>query len=430
MRKLLWGFAVVLSASIIIIACQKEASSPRDAKSKFDDKAAKEWYYGTFKKSSEWESSNLKGKKLPDWKHPIIGKIGSFEVVEFPLNKAIKAYPIEKNNPMTLSDKKRLSEGSLSRILFIKTDDNKIIVREIDYIPDWSYLEINQFDISKVSVTNYKNNFTGMLMIKRWDGLVINSVIFDAGIAIKIATKAKTGYISDVGSQKNNSVEEIICTDYEFCVWQMDCQLIIWADEITEVCGEWYNTGNCWLEPYCEWVGTPCEMYGIECEEGEDDPPTGCTQQTADNTVNSASVTSLNIKEGIETISQSPTSITRKYKWKFYRVVPGIGSGITFSSQETGVQEKGGDGWWRWTSFDHSGETQSGGALFWDAVVNSLTATPSIINIEPGGPVNVTISIGGMQLDYVIKITYTCGVFLGASYPNGTSSNSWYTYEQ
>jgi hypothetical protein len=115
---------------------------------------------------------------------------------------------------------------------------------------------------------------------------------------------------------------------------------------------------------------------------------------------------------------------------EFAQVLTGFGTGITFYSLESGVQEKGTDGWWRWTSFVHNSESQSGGALSFEAEVKSLTTVPTISNIEIGGPVNVTVSLAGMQLNWGLKVSYSCGLFTGSQYPNGRSANSWYTHEQ
>src|SRR5688572_17232388 len=83
--------SLILSAVILtftIIACQKNTSS--DAlDTVFDSADAKEWYYGTFKKSQEWLNYNAKenGVKSPDWNHGTYQKTGNLEIVEFPLIK-------------------------------------------------------------------------------------------------------------------------------------------------------------------------------------------------------------------------------------------------------------------------------------------------------------------------------------------------------
>ena len=169
MRKLLWGLALALTASIVILACQKEVSSPENPDTAFNDKAAKDWYYGTFKKSAEWNASNEKGKKLPDWKHPFITKVGSNYVVEFPLNENTSSYSISStgnNERLSPSQIKKVADASISRIAFIKMPDGKIIVREIDYIPEWKYLERKSFDISSVSILNSTNDFSGRIIVK------------------------------------------------------------------------------------------------------------------------------------------------------------------------------------------------------------------------------------------------------------------------
>lgn len=85
-RSLLAFTALALSLLLIFIACRKN-DLPAKASDKFDVAAAKEWYYGTFKKSAAYSvhTINDKGKKLPSWSRGKYKKIGDLEIVEFPL---------------------------------------------------------------------------------------------------------------------------------------------------------------------------------------------------------------------------------------------------------------------------------------------------------------------------------------------------------
>jgi len=145
--------AFLLLAILIgtIVACKKGFDEPKDEIlriDKFNPAAVKEWWYGTFVKSAEWTSyySGQKNNKLvnskvrdksPDWNHGTYRKVGNMEIVEFPLIKGVASLLLPLNSKLTASNRKRIAEASLTRIAFIKKGDGNIIVREIDYIPDW-----------------------------------------------------------------------------------------------------------------------------------------------------------------------------------------------------------------------------------------------------------------------------------------------------
>ena len=105
-------------AGVLIVSCQRTNDAIKA--NEFSVEAAKEWYYSTFKKTPEWASSILKAKKLPDWKRGLYKKIGKMEIVEFPLVTAKKTVMIPSNENLTIADKKRITEASLSKISFIR----------------------------------------------------------------------------------------------------------------------------------------------------------------------------------------------------------------------------------------------------------------------------------------------------------------------
>lgn len=140
------------------------------------------WHIQEIARMGQFKS---KGKKLPDWKHPIFGKIGEYDVIEFPLQEAIKNISLASNNSLSESDKNRVADASLSRILFIKKK-NEILVREIDYIPEWNYLQTNAFDLSGISVLSPMNEFTGHLVVQKWNGAFVARGLFEGGRLIKV----------------------------------------------------------------------------------------------------------------------------------------------------------------------------------------------------------------------------------------------------
>src|SRR5688572_26599884 len=142
--------SLILSAVIMaftIIACQKNQHSEA-IDTVFDSADAKEWYYGTFKKSQEWSNYNAKenGIKSPDWKHSTSQKIGNLEIVEFPLIKVKTKLLMSSATAPNVA--KRVAESALTRIAFIK-ENNQIRVREIDYVPSPEYAASRNYDISR-----------------------------------------------------------------------------------------------------------------------------------------------------------------------------------------------------------------------------------------------------------------------------------------
>jgi hypothetical protein len=237
---------------------------------------AKEWYYGTFKNSAEWSRSSLKGKKLPDWKHGSYRRAGNLEILEFPLVSSVKSFLIPSSELAT-SDKKRLAEASVTRVSFIKTKSGKIFLRELDYIPEWGYLNKQNFDMSKASLAP-EARFTGKVTVKNWDGTLVSSQDLVSGVIVR-----RGKGVRKVVTGSHDQPAAANCVTMQYCVWQLDCTITIYGDNmIVTECGEWFNTGDCWIETICETNG--CEaLTEEECNcitfGGCDGEGEGCTQE-------------------------------------------------------------------------------------------------------------------------------------------------------
>ncbi len=346
------------------------------------------WHIQEIARMGQFKS---KGKKLPDWKHPIFGKIGEYDVIEFPLQEAIKNISLASNNSLSESDKNRVADASLSRILFIKKK-NEILVREIDYIPEWNYLQTNAFDLSGISVLSPMNEFTGHLVVQKWNGAFVARGLFEGGRLIKVGKL-------DIGNPYHRGTEEE-CTTVEFCIWQMDCEILIEGDQIVgEICGPWYNTGDCWSEILCEETD-PCILYGIGCDEnGNPDPGEDCSnaQEALNAIVASGNPTSQN--EEIAVVSAGTETQTVSYKWRFFQIGSAI-STVNFSSKETGVHVKNVFNTWIWQSLTHNTVIKTGTSILWTAECNSVDPEPLIL-----GPF-----VAKMRLEYTISVNYICDI--------------------
>ncbi len=261
----------IASLAFVIIACQKSADVP--GSSEFDVAAAKEWYYGVFKKSAAYNEYNrgTGGKKLPAWSKGIYKKIGGLEIVEFPLAKEKKSVLLDGENGLSAADNLRIAEASLSRIVIIKTPGNRIVIREIDYIPEWNYLKMKNFDISHNSMTAMDKNYSGKLIVKKWNGEELSRKIIAGG---KTVSKGR------IQRAMPNNARSLDCATYLVTEYQMHCIWVTYGDEpATEEC-DWIPTGVTWYEEICDddpscGIGMSseecaCQMYELGCEGGGD----------------------------------------------------------------------------------------------------------------------------------------------------------------
>jgi len=363
---------------LIVIGCKKIVSNENtfdaDSGKEFNTVFVKEWYYGTFKKSAEWESSPLKGKKLPDWKNGIYHKVGNMEIVEFPLGKAITKIGISSSIALSSSQKERLANAALTRVLFIKNSKGDISIREIDYIPDWQYLQNKQFDISKVSYGKELDDFTGKMVVKNWAGTILSLRLLRKGQI------THTGKIKDkLPSETNNTNNIEGCTTWEICEYERHCEYTMIGDQMEIVCGEWAPTGLCWTEEYCN--GDPCGnmteeqcacmVYG-NCESQQENCEEA--QVTLNEMVNAVSTSNELIS--ITTESETPEIRVKVYQWK---ILTSMGGWYIFSFDK-GTHQKVNNNTnpWQWNTFTHESITMVGTVLGGTIEPSLLSATSTV----------------------------------------------------
>ncbi len=426
-------------ALLFLASCQKGTDTKVPAPgTTFSANDAKEWYYGSFKKSGEWQQSPLKGKKLPDWNSARYKKIGEQEIIEFDLSANTTKFKLFTRGDISAADKKRIANAAVSRVLFIKAKSGKILVREIQFIPDMDYAQKKGFDIAENEIGKIQPDFSGIIVSKKWDGTEVARNMLKNG-KVKLSMYKTLNHAGSL-------TESCPIGSTEVTEYARDCESHLYGDGLfTYECGEWYPTGNVFCfgdeevggEPNCtENPNSPecsCALTG-GCEDPGGDEPPPCSEESADNTLADITTTSTNIKEDIETISETPETITRRYKWKFAGTYNGLGAGYNFYSTEIGIQNKGADQWWRFSSITHEGvsNTTSGQNFLWSAELDqnsTITSTPQITTFSTGGATNTVISIAAMKLDYVIRTKYCCGEIIRDRLDPGTSQNSWYTHE-
>lgn len=415
----LFSFSVVATFIIGFNSCKKVASEEllsQELNTSFNAATAKEWYYGIFKKSSEWKSyyinTNSKiasaGKtgsassvpKLPDWGHPSYRKAGNLEIVEFPLVKSYKDVSVPSAG-LSASDQKRIAEASLTRIVFIK-DGDKIDVREVDYIPEMESLRKMNFDLSSNTVNKLDKNFSGRLVIKKWDGtevgrrLVVDGKIVKRGIIKK--SSEKIGDNLKLNSNGNRQVcSTIRITEYErFCIPILDGDNI----QTGEYCTEWTPTGFSWQEEYCYEVpdeedcvlyGT-CDLPGDECGGCE----TECTL-TEDQATELSNNLSENVSISSQTDAISFTDIDEFKKRKDPKWICLKSLTWKLISKELGIIKlvDATNDIWNWESLTHSGISLNGIPIGGTVTSNQGIGTPSFV----AGTSNVLLASMSLNFD-------------------------------
>lgn len=199
------GF-IILIALVGIFACNKDTDDVTN--DTFTQASAEEWFNTTFKESEEWKQNADSHNKIPDWSNGMYQKKDSLEIFEFPLveNKATISVPADKT--VTTNDTKEILDATLSRIVIIKTGTNEIIVRKLYYVPEHKYLLSKGYDISNVMIGKSNDDFTGLLITKKWDDEVLSYHKVKNGKIEEMLVKY------DVNDSKDNPQKSIRMDNY------------------------------------------------------------------------------------------------------------------------------------------------------------------------------------------------------------------------
>lgn len=258
------AFLIALLISLVsmltINSCRKMDDAGRKPAEDFNVAAAKEWWYGEFRKGDEFKNwktnySVIKGRKSPDWKRGIYLKIGNTEIVELPLIYEIKIVPNAKDIGSSEWDKKSIASASLDRLVIIRTSGGLIETRIVQYVPTIDYLKKRNYDISGNKVTQFDPDFSGNMYVKKWNEQLVKGYKLENGKLIKrIKAKDKS---TSIASRWD-------CETVWYDIYRQDCEWTQEGDQpATEVCGEWYLFET---QPVEECTYVPDE------EPGEDDP--------------------------------------------------------------------------------------------------------------------------------------------------------------
>lgn len=308
-RKLLIGnkFATLFTVLLISLAsmltinsCRKMDTAGSKPGEEFNVAAAKEWWYGKFKKSDEYysldhnslfiNSLNLGlnvNKKYPSWKRGINYTVGGLEIVELPLyyNNPVTIFP--GSDLLSKEDKIRIAKASINKLLIIEKQDKNISVRTVTLIPSLDYARSRNYDISNNTLKTPDKAFTGWMVIKDWKQTLIGYWQIENGRRIRrMIIEKKDQTIS-------HRIEQEVC---EYVLVEETANIcvgdLIEGDEPGDPpeCTEWYIQTTFdyqWICYEVGGVGDPmgdclsmgnfsdeciCQVYGLGCGNPDPDP--------------------------------------------------------------------------------------------------------------------------------------------------------------
>lgn len=247
---------LVIFSTAIFISCRKNNETMQEIS--FNAPAAKEWFYGTFKKTNEYATAATAGKQLPDWKSGRYKKTGNMEMVEYDLVQQKKTALVAPTG--NRFEDKRIAEATVNRALFVKNgNETKLFI--VQFIPGADYAKANGYDISKNTFARPDKNFTGKLLIKNWNNELVKGY--------NIANGKKENVIKQI-VKENSANRTDINPDcyYSYTAWfEQDCSIIPIGDNVAlENCSEWQMMWESITETYCPVGPSECELLGLDQE--------------------------------------------------------------------------------------------------------------------------------------------------------------------
>lgn len=413
---------------VLFMACRKTGASPAGLSS-FTTEAAKEFYYGVFRKSAEYAAYNprVHGVKSPGWKHGIYQRKGDMEIVEFPLIKVKAKWLIPFSDSVSRADQGRIAAASLNRIVFIRTRAG-IVVREMEYIPDILYAARKHFDISSNTATQLDKDFSGRIIQRYWDGRELSRKLIADG-KVKASGRIKMASRSEQAVASGVSTNSQQCTVFEICEWERECSYVWIGDMIEKVCEPWQQTGNCWIEEYCQGNSDPCEgmneeqcncaFYG-NCNADPIPKERTCAELFSD--IYSTGAV-LNEKESVNDCGNTGTTRYKCYLWRIYTASGGL-IPLYYKSSDKATQVRLPNKAWKFTKLEHIDIMKDGTEVGWKSSVTNVTATSTISS-------NYGVdNIGTMHLRFTVAYEFKCadGEMVNF-YDTRTTQNAWHVDE-
>jgi hypothetical protein len=308
----------------IIQACRKFDFLSK-AKDEFTTEDAKEWYYGTFKKTNAFygndhqslfagglkssslaKSTNPTYKKYPYWDKGVSYRKGEYEIVEAPLFRELNIIAIPGMEYLSYNEKKQVVDAALQKVVFIKKADNSVAIRVLTIIPTYNYLRTKGYDISDNTFSDLDPEFSGLVSIRTCQETSVNFLSYKDGKYEKSISIIKKGReilsnsnietassssgcgwvpipiikrycIATTGSNGDVPPDDANCTEWEeYETGEVDFQYV--------PCESEDGSGDPFLD--CLMGNNPdncvCTVYGLDCGGGDNPPGDGGGDDTED----------------------------------------------------------------------------------------------------------------------------------------------------
>jgi hypothetical protein len=278
-------------------AC-KRTSDFQVTKDTFGVDQAKEWYYGYFKKSIYFKKLNVNSPFVGDFDKTVSSRTGNTEagnlkkspkwglaqsvtknglqIVEMPILYDITTILLPGTQSKSQSVKEQLANASLNKILFIKKPNGQISIRLVTIVPSADYAASKNYDISNNNATNLEDNFSGYIMVRKWDETPIKTLKILNGNSYKNVTMRKMVNNVQTETEQTPCYFEWVPKIYRTCA------IAYQGDEPDHECEEWDEvespTEGSWeLNEDCGSGGEQddedlCLLFNIGCEVDEEDP--------------------------------------------------------------------------------------------------------------------------------------------------------------
>ncbi|RYY97324.1 MAG: hypothetical protein EOO11_11200 [Chitinophagaceae bacterium] len=361
--------AFALLVVLIVISCRRNLSedvaAPPLDDAAFTEATVKKWYVGSYKRTEAWRAAWAADKKFPVWTDAYVYKRPGQEMIEFPLRRQKTRLLVRNASALTPVQARQVVSATVSRVLFIRQRNKEVAVRQVDYVPEWNYLERKGFDISSVRYGEAGNDFSGTMIVRDWSGNPLRMYQLRNG---KVTRHVSTKRVPSGDKTGAGRTAERTCEMVEYCMWYEDC--VVRGDVITDECGEPYTDySDCYVQEECSGEDEdPCVTYGINCDDGgggggEDEVDYSCAngqKSNFDSEAGGASTASVDDAGSSTAVDPLTRNVARSWT-----CLNGFG-GWTLLSHETGVIKNvpfQGSTRWEWESIAHNSITKNGSTL-------------------------------------------------------------------
>lgn len=260
--------AFLLFISIVILfSCRKlDAFKNKEVPEEvFSVAAAKEWFYGKFKKSASYSEEveslfslhtvavsgrRKQYRKYPLWNQAVAYRNGDMSVVEAPLFMEANIILLPGMQAATAAERKRVAAATLHKVVFVQTGTQQTDVRIISIIPTLQYLQAHSYDISNNTARSVAPDFEGYYVVRGWNNSVYRFLEVKQGKIVRSVTIVTTG--SRVAAQRTSHTAPAASMQNSSGM----CGEWVWVPYLQQVC---VRTALCEGDIPCPEL--PCEEW-------------------------------------------------------------------------------------------------------------------------------------------------------------------------